>query len=287
MVTNHTRRGAIRREIQVKTDAPLREGDVVDSQRRLYNLGIFNRVTIEPQNPTGTDPNKDIVVLVEEAKRWTIAYGGGFEVQRLASSTDPTSNELQAAPRGILEISKLNVRGRGDSVSLKLRGSTIEDRALFDLHRAEHVCRSALHVSGQRLHRKNAGHQHVHRRRAMKARCSSPIRPPRFTTIQYHYAFRRVLVSNLNNTVPPEDIPLFEQPTFVSQFGVTWARDARDNPADATKGSFNSADFGSRRHRDRIQRQLSAHLLSEFHVPSARPEIQLRARISLWCFGAV
>jgi outer membrane protein assembly factor BamA len=44
--------------------------------------------------------------------------------------------------------------------------------------------------------------------------------------------------------VPPEDIPLFEQPTLVSQFGITWARDARDNPADATKGSFNSFDFG-------------------------------------------
>jgi outer membrane protein insertion porin family len=66
----------------------------------------------------------------------------------------------------------------------------------------------------------------------------------RFTTLQYHYAFRRVLVSNINNTVPPEDIPLFEQPTLVSQFGITWARDARDNPADATKGSFNSFDFG-------------------------------------------
>src|SRR5580698_3144369 len=128
---NHTRIGAIRREITVKPDAPLREGDVVDSQRRLYNLGIFNRVTIEPQNPAGTDANKDVVVLVEEAKRWTIAYGGGFEVQRLASSTDPTGSELQAAPRGILEISKLNVRGRGDSISLKLRGSTIEDRALL------------------------------------------------------------------------------------------------------------------------------------------------------------
>ena len=77
----HTRVGAIRREVLVKPDAPLREGEVIDSQRRLYNLGIFNRVTIEPQNPTGTDANKDVVVLVEEAKRWTIAYGGGFEVQ--------------------------------------------------------------------------------------------------------------------------------------------------------------------------------------------------------------
>ena len=63
------------------------------------------------------------------------------------------------------------------------------------------------------------------------------------TTCLYRYAFRKVLVSNLNSHIAPEEIPLFEQPTLVSEFGVTWLRDARDNPADATKGSFNSADF--------------------------------------------
>src|SRR5229473_2863797 len=112
----HTRANVIRREIKVKSEAPLREGEVVESQRRLYNLGVFNRVTIQPQNPNGTDPNKDIVVLVEEAKRYTLAYGGGFEVQRLASTTNPAGSEVQAAVRGILEISKMNVTGRGDSL---------------------------------------------------------------------------------------------------------------------------------------------------------------------------
>src|SRR6202158_867975 len=128
---DHTRAGVIRREIRVKPNAPLREGDVVESQRRLYNLGTFNRVTIEPQNPNGTDRDKDVVVLVEEAKRYTLAYGGGFEVQRLASTNNPTGSEVQAAVRGILEISKLNLTGRGDSLSFKLRASTIEDRALL------------------------------------------------------------------------------------------------------------------------------------------------------------
>src|SRR5262249_32300308 len=127
----HTRPGVIRREVLVKASEPLRQGDVVESQRRLYNMGIFNRVTIEPQNPNGTDHEKNIVVLVEEAKRYTLAYGGGFEVQRLASTTNPTGGEVQAAPRGILEITKNNLTGRGDSLSLKLRGSTIEDRALL------------------------------------------------------------------------------------------------------------------------------------------------------------
>lgn len=128
---DHTRQGVIRREIHIKVNEPLREGDVVEAQRRLYNLGVFNRVTIEPQNPSGTDPDKDIAVLVEEAKRYTISYGGGFEVQRLASTTNPTGGEIQAAPRGILEVSKLNLTGRADSLSFKLRGSTIEDRALL------------------------------------------------------------------------------------------------------------------------------------------------------------
>jgi outer membrane protein insertion porin family len=62
------------------------------------------------------------------------------------------------------------------------------------------------------------------------------------TTLLYRYSFRQVLVSNLNSHIAPEEIPLFEQPTLVSQVGVTWFRDSRDNPADATKGSFNSAD---------------------------------------------
>src|SRR5713101_3225474 len=55
----HTRWGVISREVHIKVKEPLREGDVVESQRRLYNLGVFNRVTIEPQNPHGTDPEKD------------------------------------------------------------------------------------------------------------------------------------------------------------------------------------------------------------------------------------
>jgi outer membrane protein insertion porin family len=240
---NHTRAGVIRREIRVKQDAPLREGDVVDSQRRLYNLGVFNRVTIEPQNPSGSDTDKDVMVLVEEAKRYTIAYGGGFEVQRLASSTNPTGSELQAAVRGILEVSKLNVTGRGDSLSLKLRGSTIEDRALLT-YSDPNTFANPHYTFQANIYTEKTQDINTFTEARYEGSVQLTDQVTRFTTLQYHYAFRRVVVSNLNNTVAPEEIPLFEQPTLVSQFGVTWARDARDNPADATKGSFNSADFG-------------------------------------------
>ncbi|MGB2669984.1 MAG: POTRA domain-containing protein [Candidatus Acidiferrum sp.] len=239
---NRTRLGVIRREIRVKQGEPLREGDVVESQRRLYNLGIFNRVTIEPQNPAGSDPDKDIVVLVEEAKRYTMAYGGGFEVQRLASTTNPIGGEVQAAPRGIFELTKVNLTGRADSLSLKLRGSTIEDRALLGYSIPNTFGNSHYSTQATAYTEKTQDiNTFTEMRYEGSLQLTDQVTP--FTTILYRYAFRKVLISDLNLTITQEQIPLFEQPTLVSEFGVTWLRDTRDNPADASKGSFNSADF--------------------------------------------
>ena len=238
----HTRPGVMRREISVKSDAPLREGDVVESQRRLYNLGVFNRVTIEPQNPNGTDSDKDIVVLVEEAKRYTLAYGGGFEVQRLASTSNPAGSEVQAAVRGILEVSKLNLTGRGDSLSLKLRGSTIEDRVLLGYTHPNTFSDPHLNFQMTAYTEKTQDINTFNETRYEGSVQISDQITPR-TSLLYHYTFRKVLVSNISNHISLEEIPLFNAPTLVSQFGATWVRDARDNPADATKGNFNSADF--------------------------------------------
>jgi len=237
-----TRPGVIRREVRIKPQEPLREGDVVESQRKLYNLGVFNRVTIEPQNPGGASQDKDIVVLVEEAKRYTVAYGGGFEVQRLASTTNPTGGEVQAAPRGILELSKLNLTGRGDALSLKLRGSTLQGRALLGYSVPNTFGDAHLSFQATAFAEKT---RDINTFTAQRYEGSIQLTDQwnALNTILYRYSFRKVLVSNLNSHIPPQEIPLFEQPTLVSQFGVTWFRDTRDNPADASKGSFNSADI--------------------------------------------
>jgi outer membrane protein insertion porin family len=236
----HTRPGVIRREIRIKVNEPLREGEVVESQRHLYNLGVFNRVTIEPQNPNGTNPDKDIAVLVEEAKRYTVAYGGGFEVQRLASTTCPTCGQVQAAPRGIIEVSKLNLTGRADSLSFKLRGSTLQGRALLGYSVPNTFGNSRFSFQATAFVEKTRDiNTFTEQRYEGSVQLTDQVTP--LTTVLYRYAFRKVLVSNLN--IPTQEIPLFQQPTLVSQFGVTWFRDSRDNPADAYKGSFNSADF--------------------------------------------
>jgi outer membrane protein insertion porin family len=59
----------------------------------------------------------------------------------------------------------------------------------------------------------------------------------------YRYFYRRVKAANIAETINPEQIPLLSQPELVSGFGITYARDRRDNPGDATRGTFNTADF--------------------------------------------
>jgi outer membrane protein assembly factor BamA len=236
----HTRPNVIERQVMIKPNEPLREGDVVASQQRLYNLGIFNRVTVGPLNAAGTDPDKDVVVLVEEAKRYTIAYGGGFEVQRLASTTNPTGGQVQASPRGIFEIARQNLTGRADTLTLKLRASTIQGRALLGYTAPNTFGDPKLSFQatayGEKSQDVNTFSQTRYEGNLQLAH--------KFTSrssLLYRYVFRKVTVSNLQ--IPPQEVPLFNQPTLVSQFGVTWFRDTRDNPADAKRGSFNTVDI--------------------------------------------
>ncbi len=235
-----TRLKVIQRQVKLQPGQPLREGDVVESQQKLYNLGVFNRVTVDAQNASGTDPNKDVVVLVEEAKRYTIAYGGGFEVQRLASTTDPTGGEVEASPRGIFEISKENVTGRADSLSLKLRGSTIQGRALLAYTAPQTLSYDNLSFQATAYVEKTQDINTFTQTRYEGNLQITDTLSPR-ASLLFRYAFRKVTLSNLN--IPSEEVPLWNQPTLVSEFSATWFRDTRNNPADATKGSFNTADF--------------------------------------------
>ncbi|HKD72667.1 MAG TPA: POTRA domain-containing protein [Candidatus Acidoferrum sp.] len=237
---NHTRPSVIQRQVKVQAGEPLREGDVVETQQKLYNLGVFNRVTVQPQNANGTNPEKDVVVLVEEAKRYTIAYGGGFEVQRLASTTDPTGGEIQGAPRGIFEISKENITGRADSLSLKLRGSTIQGRVLLAYSAPNTLNFTNLSTQATAYLEKTQDINTFSQTR-YEGNLQLTDRLTSRSSLLFRYAFRKVTLSNLN--IPPQEVPLWNQPTLVSEFSATWFRDTRDNPADATKGSFNTADL--------------------------------------------
>jgi outer membrane protein assembly factor BamA len=57
-------------ELQVRADDDLSQIDLLDTQKKLYDLGIFSQVDTAVQNPEGTETRKNVLVQVQEAKRY-------------------------------------------------------------------------------------------------------------------------------------------------------------------------------------------------------------------------
>jgi outer membrane protein insertion porin family len=253
----YTRPGIIARQVDIKPGGPLRESDVATTQRQLYNLGVFDRVQIAPQNPSGSDPEKALVVEALEGHRYTISYGFGFEVQRIAgggtaSSTtaggattttvNPNNSILGASPRGIFEISRDNMFGRAQTLSFQARGSTLEYRFASTYTANNFLATHTLSLLFTAFAEKT---QDINTFTSTRYEGGAQLveKLSSSSSLLYRYFYRDVKAANLAETISPEEIPLFSQPEQVSGFGVTYARDRRDNPADASHGSFNTADF--------------------------------------------
>jgi outer membrane protein assembly factor BamA len=238
----YTRPGIIRRQVEIKPGGPLREGDVATTQRQLYNLGVFDRVQIAPQNPAGTDPDKSVVVETLEGHRYTIGYGFGFEVQRIAGgSTNPSGTTLGASPRGIFEIARANMFGRAQTLSFRARASTLEYRVATTYIADDFLANRSLSMQFTGFAEKTQDiDTFTSTRFEGGAQLVEKLTPS--SSLLYRYFYRRVKASNIANTISPEQIPLLSQPELVSGFGLTYARDRRDNPGDATRGTFNTAD---------------------------------------------
>jgi outer membrane protein assembly factor BamA len=243
-----TRPGIIARQVQVKPEGPLREGDVVDTQRRLYNLGVFTRVQIAPQNPDGTDPNKVVVVDAQEGHRYTIGYGFGFEVQRIGASCntssttttcDPNATKIGSSPRVIFEIARSNMFGRAQTLSFRARASTLEYRGALGYTANNFLTNSNLSLQLTGFAEKTQDVTTFTSTRYEGAlQLAQKVSP--WSALLYRYFYRHVSAANLK--VELEEVPLLSQPTLVSGFGITYARDRRDNAADPTHGTFNTAD---------------------------------------------
>jgi outer membrane protein insertion porin family len=236
----HTRRGVISRQVGIRPGAPLSEGAVVETQRKLYNLGIFSRVSIAPQNPEGQETQKTVVVMVDEAKRYTLAYGLGFEAQRLGSGA--TGTGLSAAPRAILEITKANFTGRADALSFKVRASTIQGRAQLAYTAPNYFASPNFNLQLLVFFDKARIIQTFTSKR-YEASLQLSQRLSNTSSVRYRYAFRKVNTVLNVNTITAEQLPLFNQNTDIAEFGASWLKDRRNNPADPTRGDVENIDL--------------------------------------------
>ena len=130
---NYTRPFVVQREILTKPGDPLSQLSLLKTQQSLYDLGIFSQVDTAVQNPDGSDPQKDVLVNVQEAKRYTFNYGVGLEFQtgQPAVGSNQPQGETGVSPRVSLDITRLNFRGRNHTITFKSHAGRLQQRALI------------------------------------------------------------------------------------------------------------------------------------------------------------
>jgi outer membrane protein assembly complex protein YaeT len=240
----YTRAYVVNREMRIGDGDPLSQARMVDSQRRLYDLGLFNQVDMAVQNPDGQEPSKDVLFNLQEAKRWTFRYGGGLE---FATGNVPTTNNPQGktgvSPNGVLEITRLNMFGRDQTLTFRVRVGLLTRRALigYDAPRLFH--RENWRFNATAFY-DNTADVNTFTSERLDGTVQAEQKYSRPTTLLYRLSFQRVAVDPNSLVIDPTLIPLYSKPVRLAIPSFTYVRDTRDNPIDSHKGSYNIADLG-------------------------------------------
>ncbi len=230
----------INHELQVRADDDLSQIDLLDTQKKLYDLGIFSQVDTAVQNPEGTETRKNVLVQVQEAKRYTFNYGLGFEFQTGTQS-------FGVSPLASLDVSRLNFLGRAHTITFESRVGRLQQRGLISYEAPRWFDNPNLKLTftgffdhtldvttftSQRLEGAVQAGQILSKRSD-----GTPI-----TTIDYRFNYRLVKATNVQ--IDPNLVPLLSLPVRVGEPGLGYIRDRRDSDLETTRGSYITLDVG-------------------------------------------
>ncbi len=226
---------------------PLSLGQMLESQKRLYDLGIFARVETAIQNPQGVEESKYVLFEVEEAKKWSFNVGVGAQVGRIGGgnlqSLDSPAGATGFSPRVNLGVSRNNLLGLGHTLGFQGRVSNIQQRVQTTYLAPHFRDQDDLSLAVSGLYDQSFDVRTFAAVR-LEAAIQLTKRLSRANTIQGRYALRRVKVDPETLKIEPLLIPLLSQPVRIGIVSSTFIQDRRDDPLNSTKGFYNSVDIG-------------------------------------------
>ncbi len=217
--------------------------EVTESQRALYDLGIFAKVDAVIQNPEGRERNKFLLYEFEEARRYALDFGFGASIGQIGGSSASYQNPAGTtgfSPRFSFGVSRGNMFGVGHTASLNTRISNIQQRAVLSYLAAQFQGNPDWNLTFSGIYdRSKDVNTYTLEREEGAAQLSQ--RVTKATSFQYRLAYRRVSVGELR--IDPALIPLYAQPVRVGTIGVSHIFDRRDDPAETRRGLLNTLDF--------------------------------------------
>jgi outer membrane protein assembly factor BamA len=218
---DRTREEVVRRELLVEEDAPLGLRDLLESQRRLGSLGIFDRVSVTELDPDAE--RRSLIVSLAEGPRTTVAYGIGGSVRDYV--------------RGSVELTRRNLFGMDRTLSALLRGSFRASRFLLS-YREPYLLGRRQELFSTIFREEEERDSFSFVRQGGVLQTQHPF-TPRVSLIA-RYAYQDVRVFDVK--VPEDEIDREFRTYTTSGPSVSLVNDTRDNPLDPRRGHFVGAD---------------------------------------------
>jgi outer membrane protein assembly complex protein YaeT len=241
-----TRPSLVNKLMEIKAGSPLSPAAMADTQRRLYDLGIFAQVDMAIQNPDGEEDRRNILYDIEEARRYSITTGFGLEFARIGGSnaiadlSDP-GGAPGVSPRVSLDITRLNLFGAGQSLTLSGRLSTLQRKAVLTYFVPRIFNHPKLDATYSLLYDDTHDVRTFEsKREEASAQVAQHLTKP--ITLFYRFTYRHVGISNLK--IDPLLLPQLAQSVRVGLSTISLVQDRRDDPTDAHKGVYNTIDVG-------------------------------------------
>lgn len=254
-----TRPSFISRTADLKAGTPLTEEEMLSSESRLYEPGIFDWAEVDPRRQITTQNREDVIVKVHEAKPNSITYGGGFEVINRGGSVPSgtvavpgippvgvsknfkTSEKTFWGPRGHVEYTRRNVRGKAETITLSALAGRLDQRGGFtfqDPHFRSTNWASTFAISGEH---DSTNPIFTSRFAESSFQLQRDLSGDRTKNLFLRYTYRQ---TGLTRLLIPELIPTQDQHVRLSTLAASFIRDTRDNALDAHKGIYESFELG-------------------------------------------
>jgi outer membrane protein insertion porin family len=255
-----TRLSLIQKTAKLKNDAPIRRGDMLQAESRLYDLNIFDWSSVGPRRPITDQTEESLLVKNHEAKRNEITYGFGFEVShrggnaptgtvavpggptvQLGNNRIAPSQSTFASPLGSIEFNRHNMRGLGETASASLVLSRLDQRALITYSQPHFIGSEWGSLSSISLERTSENPLFSASLGDVSFQVERLLNRKTNTRLQIRYDFNKTVLSHVlvPELVLPQDLNV-----HLSTFSGTLLRDTRDKPLDAHRGRFSTVNFG-------------------------------------------
>jgi outer membrane protein assembly factor BamA len=255
-----TKLSLLRKTAKVPEEAPMKRGELLEAESRLYDLNLFDWSSVGPRKPITDQTEEAALVKVHESKRNEITYGFGFEISRrggnvpggtvavpgappvnLGGNQIAPSESTFASPRGSVEFNRRNIRGLGETASTSLLLSRLDQRVLATYAQPHFIGSQWSSLTSLSFERTTENPLFAAGLGDVSFQVERLISQRHNTRLQIRYDFNKTVLSHL---LVPDLVLERDRNVHLSTFSGSLIRDSRDKPLDAHRGFYGTLNLG-------------------------------------------